>query len=190
MKADPESTADSRLEDEELCRAVLSGSVEAFSRLAGKYRKRILRLGLGFFHNQDDAEDFLQDVLVKVYTSLSGFRGEARFSTWLMRVAYNTAVNSVKRKKTYASLAEDYDVPDTSDTPEEAVLRRATGEAIRSALEELPERYRACVDLYFFYDMPYAEIGVITGQPVNTIKSHVFRAKKMLKERLAEGEMP
>ncbi len=185
---DAGSLPDPRREDAELCEAVLSGNMDAFARLAGKYRKRILALGMSFFHDQDDAEDFLQDVLVKVYTSLSGFRGEARFSTWLMRVAYNTAINSVKRNKVYVSLAEDFDVPDTSETPEEESIRRGTGDAIKRALDILPERYRVCVDLFFYYDMPYADISVVTGLPVNTIKSHVFRAKKMLKEALAEGE--
>ena len=52
----------------------------------------------------------------------------------------------------------------------------------------MPERYRVCVDMFFFYDMPYADISEVTGLPVNTIKSHVFRAKKLLRDRLEEGE--
>lgn len=171
-----------------LCKEVLAGNLSAFTLLAEKYRRRIMGLGYSFFKNGDDAEDFLQDVLIKVYTSLSSFRGEARFSTWLMRVAYNTAINSVKRRKVYASLAEDFDIVDTDDNPEERHLKLCSQEAIRSAMEILPERFRVCVDLYFFYDMPYADISEVTGLPVNTIKSHVFRAKKILRARLEEGE--
>lgn len=141
-----------------------------------------------FFRNPDDAEDFVQDVLVKVYVSLASFRGESRFSTWLMRIAYNTAINSVKRKREYTSLAEDFDIIDPSENPEEEHLRECSREAVKVAVKGLPERYRVCVDMFFFYDMPYADISEVTGQPVNTIKSHVFRAKKLLKERLDEGE--
>lgn len=170
-----------------MCREVLAGNAGAFATLAEKYRKRIFSLGLSFFRNPDDAEDFVQDVLVKVYVSLATFRGESRFSTWLMRIAYNTAINSVKRRREYTSLAEDFEIVDTSENPEDVHLRDCSREAIRKAVETLPERYRVCVDMFFFYDMPYADISEVTGQPVNTIKSHVFRAKKMLREHLGEG---
>lgn len=177
-------------EDLILCRETLEGNQAAFATLAGKYRKRVFGLGYGFFRNSDDAEDFVQDVLVKLYTSIGSFRGESRFSTWLMRIAYNTAINSIKRRREYTSLAEDFDVPDTGENPEEAHLRTVASEAIRGAVSALPERYRLCVDMYFFYDMPYADICEMTGLPVNTIKSHVFRAKKILKDRLSESDAP
>ncbi len=175
-------------EDLTLCRETVAGDQAAFARLAGKYRKRIFSLGYGFFRNSDDAEDFAQDVLVKLYTSIASFRGESRFSTWLMRIAYNTAINSIKRRKEYTSLAEDFDVADSGEGPEEAHLRECSRDAIREAVTDLPERYRVCVDMFFFYDMPYADISDVTGLPVNTIKSHVFRAKKLLRDRLSGGE--
>ncbi len=170
-----------------LVRETLAGNQSSFALLAKKYRKRIFGLGYSFFRNADDAEDFVQDVLVKLYVSLASFRGESLFSTWLMRVAYNTAINSVKRRHEYVSLAEDFDVVDPAENPEEEQLREQSREAIRNAVADLPDRYKACVDMFFFYDMPYADIGEVTGLPVNTIKSHVFRAKKILKERLEQG---
>lgn len=175
-------------DDNLLCKEILAGNTAAFTVLATRYRRRILSLGYSFFKNGDDAEDFLQDVLVKLYTSLGSFRGDSRFSTWLMRVAYNTAVNSIKRRKTYVSLAEDFDIMDPDENPEEEHLRTCSREAVRIAMETLPERFRVCVDMYFFYDMPYADISEVTGLPVNTIKSHVFRAKKILRETLDEGD--
>jgi RNA polymerase sigma-70 factor (ECF subfamily) len=123
-------------------------------------------------------------VFLKVFRSLARFEGRSRFSTWLYRVAYNTAVNGITRKTEYRSLAED-DVAG-GDTPEKSLLRAAAGEAVREAVKDLPERYKACVDLFFFYGRSYQEIEVITGFPVNTIKSHVFRAKKLLRERLED----
>jgi len=177
-----------QLGDVAVCRAVLAGDSGAFTALAQKYRKRLFSLGYGFFRNPDDADDFVQDVLVKVYVSLASFRFESLFSTWLMRIAYNTAINSVKRKREYTSLAEDFDVADPGAGPEDEHLRGCSIEAIREALSTLPERYRVCIDMFFFYDMPYADISEVTGLPVNTIKSHVFRAKKLLRTRLDEGE--
>lgn len=188
LPTDSRSTA--VLDDLSLCREILAGDASAFTVLAGKYRKRIFSLGYSFFKNPDDADDFVQDVLVKMYVSLASFRGESQFSTWLMRIAYNTAINSVKRKREYTSLAEDFDIADPGENPEELHLRECSRTAIRDALSSLPERYRVCVDMYFYYDMPYADISEVTGLPVNTIKSHVFRSKKILREHLAEGETP
>jgi RNA polymerase sigma-70 factor, ECF subfamily len=175
-------------EDLILCKEALAGNADSFAALARKYHKRIFGLGYSFFRNADDAEDFVQDVLVKLYVSLSSFRGESQFSTWMMRIAYNTAINSIKRRREYVSLAEDFEIVDPCENPEDEHLRKCSRDAIRSALEDLPERYRMCVDMYFFYDMPYADISEVTGLPVNTIKSHVFRAKKLLRDRLDEGE--
>lgn len=189
MKKSPDELQDPQQEDLILCADILAGNTRSFAVLAEKYRKRIFGLGYGFFKNPDDAEDFLQDVLVKVYVSLASFRKESRFSTWLMRIAYNTAINSKKRKREYTSLAEDFEVIDTSNTPEQECLLAASRKAIHTAVDELPERYRVCVDLFFFYDMPYADISEVTGLPVNTIKSHVFRAKRMLREQLDEGDV-
>jgi RNA polymerase sigma-70 factor (ECF subfamily) len=123
---------------------------------------------------------------LKAYRSLSRFEGRSRFSTWLYKIAYNTAINEVNRKKEYRSLAdEDADrLAAAGDTPERVVLRNAARDALHAALKELPERFKVCVDLFFFYDRSYQEIEGITGFPVNTVKSHVFRAKKLLREKL------
>jgi RNA polymerase sigma-70 factor, ECF subfamily len=187
--APTESRSGLNTEDLLLVRETIAGNQASFETLAKKYRKRIFALGYSFFRNPDDAEDFIQDVLVKVYVSLSSFRGESLFSTWMMRIAYNTAINSVKRRHEYTSLAEDFDIADPSENPEEEHLLKCSREAIRDAVTELPERYRVCVDMFFFYDMPYVDISEVTGLPVNTIKSHVFRAKKLLRDKLDEGDL-
>lgn len=161
-----------------------SGDMRAFADLVRKYERRLRMLGMSFFKNEADCDDFEQDVLIKVYSGLQSFRGEAQFSTWLLRIGYNVAINSLKRRKEYVSLSEDFEILDTSFSPEEKHLREATAQSVRAAMCDLPERFKMCLDLYFFYDMSYAEISVVMDLPVNTIKSHVFRAKKILKEKL------
>lgn len=170
--------------DFSLIQEVCNGNTAAFAHLVALYEKKIRSLGFGFFHNTADTDDFVQDVFIKIYTSLGTFRGESQFSTWLMRVAYNTAVNSIHRRKEYAPLSENIEILDTDYGPEEKQLRAVTAEAIRDAMKELPKQFAICLDLYFFYDFPHNEISVITGWPVNTIKSHIFRAKKQLKQKL------
>ena len=126
----------------------------------------------------------MQTISFKIFLNLQSFKWKASFSTWLMRIAYTTAINSVTRKKEYLSLAEDFDIPSIELTPEEAELQKLTKQAVNEAVKSLPEKYAIVIDMYFFYDIPYLQISDITKLPVNTIKSHIFRAKKILKEKL------
>ena len=172
-------------DDETTVARIVAGQKDRFRFLVRRHERAVYGMGLSFFRNTDDAADFTQDVFLKAYRSLAHFEGRARFSTWLYRIAYNTAVNSVSRRKEYQSLAEADTVVD-GDDPERRLIRSAAREAVLDAVRDLPEKYRVCVDLFFFYDRSYQEIEAITGFPVNTIKSHVFRAKKLLRGRLED----
>ena len=170
----------------ELVKSSLEGDSKSFARLMTLYKKRIVAIGMSFFKNTEDVEDFVQDVFIKAYTKLDTFRGNALFSTWLTRIAWNTACNSVKRRDDYVPLSDETILKDSGDTPEEAQIKHLLCESIREAIKELPAQYAVCLDMYFFYDISHAEISKITGLPVNTIKSHIFRAKKILKDKLIE----
>ncbi len=172
--------------DSRLINKILSGNTDAFAELMSLYKNRVAALGMSFFKNDSDTEDFVQDVFLKAFTKLESFRGESLFSTWLTRLAYNTAVNSVNRRAEYVSIADETILPDNAFTPEEKKLRELTTEAVRETVKELPEKYKVCIDLYFFYDNTYAEISKVTGLPENTVKSHIFRAKKILREKIAQ----
>lgn len=171
--------------DSALINAVKDGDNSAFATLIELYESKVRALGFSFFRNHTDTDDFVQDVFIKVYASLSSFRGDSLFSTWLLRIAYNLAINSVKRRKEYLPLSDKIELFDKDLGPEERLLRKYTMDAIRETLKELPEKYEACLDMYFFYDMPYNEISDVLGLPVNTIKSHIFRAKKILHDKLS-----
>lgn len=174
--------------DKKNVKLVLEGDTRAFAALVAKYKKRIRALGFSFFRNESDVDDFLQDVFVKVFTALSTFRWESSFSTWITRIAYNMACNAVNRKKEYTSFTGEIEIPMEGFSPEELHLREATRQAVKTSLELLPHKYHVCLDMYFFYDMSYQEISEVTGFPVNTVKSHVFRAKKLLREILKDYE--
>jgi RNA polymerase sigma-70 factor (ECF subfamily) len=177
---------ESDFDDQLIISQILSGQKNLFRLLVRRHERAVYGMGLSFFRNKEDASDFTQDVFLKAYRSLSRFEGRSRFSTWLYKIAYNTAINEVNRRKEYRSLAEEdaEKLANSGDTPERLAIRNAAKEAVLAALEDLPERFRVCVDLFFFYDRSYQEIEAVTGFPVNTIKSHVFRAKKMLREKL------
>ena len=165
---------------------IVSGQKDLFRLLVRQHEKAVYGMGLSFFRNTEDASDFTQDVFLKAYRNLSGFEGRSRFSTWLYKIAYNTAINEVNRRKEYHSLADEETdkLVNSAETPEKIAIRNAVRESVQAAIKELPERFRICVDLFFFYDRSYQEIEVITGIPVNTIKSHVYRAKILLRDKL------
>jgi RNA polymerase sigma-70 factor (ECF subfamily) len=142
-------------------------------------------MGLGFLRNSGDAEDFTQEVFLKAFRSLESFEGRSSFSTWLYQIAYRTGLNHAGRRKEYASLVDEDSAPATAyRSPEEEAVRASIKDSVRQAARELPERYRICIDLSFFYDRTVKEIERITGIPANTVKSHVLRAKKLLAEKL------
>lgn len=172
--------------DSALVKATLKGDTKSFATLMSLHKHRIEMLGMSFFKNKTDTEDFVQDVFLKAYTKLSLFRGDSLFSTWLTRIGYNLAINSVNRRKEYYPITDENTLVDPEYSPEEKQMRQVTLEAVRSAIKELPERFSVCLDMYFFYDISYQEISEITDFPVNTIKSHIFRAKQILREKLEE----
>lgn len=170
--------------DEILIKSALAGNSKSFESLMEFYRKRVAALGMSFFRNPDDTDDFVQEVFVKVYINLSKFKFNASFGTWITKIAYNSAVNSVNRRQEYVPLANEELLQSKDRSPEDEEIRKITLDVIRSSVATLPENYGICVEMYFFHGLKYDEISEITGFPVNTIKSHIFRAKKILAEKL------
>lgn len=188
MKGNDE--ADSR--DRAAVARVLEGDANAFSEIVSRYQSKVLGMGIRFFRNRHSAEDFTQEAFLRIYQKLSTYRGESRFYSWLMRVAYNMAVDTRNATHYEANLDE---ITLSSDgrwgNPERRMLLRQAFSALRDALRRLPSAHALCVDLYFFFHLRYREISEITGLPVNTVKSNVFRAKSRLRAELentaAEG---
>lgn len=173
-----------KFRDTALIKSTLSGNQKAFSKLFSYYKNRIHKLGMSFFKNETDTDDFVQDVFIKAFTNLSGFRGDSSFSTWLTSIAYHTAVNAKNRRKEYLPISDEDNIESSYMSPEKRHIRKITSLAVREAVKNLPENEAVCIELYFFYDNSHLEISKITGLPINTIKSHIFRAKKILREKL------
>jgi RNA polymerase sigma-70 factor (ECF subfamily) len=183
MKQNQENLA-TRKRDFRYVQETLRGKNSSFSKLVGLYYNRIFAIGMRFFRNRQDAEDFTQNVFLKAYEKLEMFRGESLFSTWLTRIAFTTGINQKERGKNFDSISDETTIPGKMKTPEESLIFDDTVEAVRQCVEGLPEKYAECVQLYFFNGMSHEEISSATGIPVNTIKSHIFRAKKILSKKL------
>jgi RNA polymerase sigma-70 factor, ECF subfamily len=168
--------------DEQIVRQVLLGGIESFKIIVERYQKKIFGIGMRFFKNRDDSYDFVQEVFIRAFESLKSYAGRAPFRFWLTKIAYNHGINRIGAKRIEPEVPEEIPADDT--TPETGHLRGEIREVLLGAINELPDRYRICVDLYFFMGFTYHEISDITGYPVNTIKSNVLRAKTMLRDEL------
>jgi RNA polymerase sigma-70 factor (ECF subfamily) len=171
-------------DDDEVLKEVLGGNKESFGSLVRKYQNRVFALGLRFFRNREDAYDFAQDVFVRAYERLATFRGESRFVTWLMKVAYYHGISAGRSRRGADSFPKDYEPESVGRGPEEDTMVLSAREALTGAVRDLPDRYRLCIDLYFYFGMTYEDTARITDIPLGTVKSHVFRAKKALRKAL------
>ena len=182
----PDGSPPGALSDETIIALVLDGDRERFGELVRLHEQRVYRGGLSWFKDHDEAEDLVQEVFVKAYTKLASFRGGSKFSTWLLRIAYNTATTGKVRRRVHEEMDEGATL-DTRGGVEDGLLARERAREVREALAFLTPEQAICVELCFYQDLQYGEISRITGFPVNTVKSHVFRAKRMLRERLSMG---
>ena len=183
------SSESEKEKDIRILKKILKGNKQAFGELVLKYQSRVLSLGLSFLKNEEDAFDFCQDVMLRAYEALPTFKMQSSFYTWLMSIAYNMAINSKRKKARFTLSIEDYDFASPHLTPEEKFIRQALRHSIEVAVNDLPEKYRVCIELYFFYDVSYQDIETITALPQGTIKSYVFRAKKLLKAELEKEDV-
>ena len=146
-------------------------------------------MGKKFFSNPADAEDFSQEVFIRAYERLASYKGKGPFAGWLYRLAFNLGINKyhiTKRTLFESELPEE--TASLSYQPEQKVMDTLYKEKVREELKKLSSGYQLVLNLHFFEGFTYPEISQITGFPVGTIKSHIFRGKKLLKERLAAYE--
>ncbi len=164
---------------------VLAGDTEAFSRIVRRHQRVLFAFGQRFFCNRADVEDFVQEVFLQAYRRIATFRGDGVLRSWLLGVAYHCAVRTSSRRPDYASL-EEQSIEDGRHSPERQLLQREACRSIGRAIRQLPERFATCLDLYFFFGMTYEEISRTTGHPINTVRSHIRRAKEQLRETLSD----
>ncbi|NBC30258.1 MAG: sigma-70 family RNA polymerase sigma factor [Spirochaetes bacterium] len=177
--------------DREVIRAVLDGDTDAFRELVDRYQAPVRALGYRFLRNDDAVEDYIQDVYLKAFTRLHTYRGNGRFYSWLMRIAYTTACNlrnrSLPEDATDPGYIAEVELHPDAD-PEHQYVRARARKIIDGAIAELPKKYAIAVELFFKLQLSYREIVSITGVTLNTLKSHVYRARKLLKKAIAGTE--
>lgn len=174
------------MDDSELISQVLNGNRNAFTFLVTRYQKLVIHISGRLIQRQDELEDVCQDVFLKVYQNLGKYRNECKLSTWIATIAYNTSINYLRKFRKGDEVNPDDSAALRNLTDfrvvnyEQADLHRY----IHEQIELLPVHYRTVLTLYHLEEFSYQEIEQITGMPEGTVKSYLFRAKALLKEKL------
>jgi RNA polymerase sigma factor (sigma-70 family) len=178
------------IESRHLIDRIISGDREAFRLFVEQYQRLVGHIVFRMIDNKDDREDICQEVFLKVYKNLGEFKFQSRISTWVGAIAYNTSVNYLQKKKHQPLdiLHNDEGEADNPDIleihPDDLMERCDLSFNLRREIEKIPPHYRTVLTLYHLDEMTYGEIGSIMKMPEGTVKSYLFRARKILKERL------
>ncbi|MGR9114884.1 MAG: RNA polymerase sigma factor RpoE [Gammaproteobacteria bacterium] len=180
--------------DKDLVSRVQQGDKSAYDLLVIKYQYKIIQLVNRYVKDPSEAQDVAQEAFIKAYRALGNFRGESAFYTWLYRIAINTAKNYLvarsRRSSDYEIDIDDaeqvHNVPELKglDTPEQHLLNEEIIEAIKTAIEKLPEEMRIAITLREFEGMSYEEIAETMDCPVGTVRSRIFRAREAIDNKL------
>jgi RNA polymerase sigma factor (sigma-70 family) len=181
------------IDDRGMVDAVLAGEREAYRRLVEKYQGMVFAAISRITGSRPEVEDLAQETFWQAYRSLSRFRGEARFSTWLLRIAVNKAIDYHRRRCEEKKRLEGYVrqlavQSKLEEVPEGIVLAREQRERLYSHLDRLPYHYRYVLKRHYLDGFTYREMAFEAGVPLKTIESRIYRARKIMRDLWLEEE--
>lgn len=175
--------------DSRLLERTRQGDRDAFETLFRKYHSYVYNISIGMLGNGDDAADITQETFLRIHRGLPQFRGAASFSTWLYRVAVNLCISELRRRsRSRLQYLDDLALPmeteeDHRPSPAEAAQSAEERRMVRRILSTLPPDYRAIMVLRHFQQLAYEEIAEVLQLSLSQVKTRLFRARKMFKDR-------
>ena len=183
-------SSQSEQDDTQLVTASQQGDQDAFASLVQRHQRRVFTMALRMLQDYEEASEITQEAFLAAWMGLPSFRGEARFATWLYRIAYNCALKELERRKRERLLLAAVEAQQILEDinkqkqAEDILELRARQAIMREQLEKLPTKYRIVLTLRHLQEMTYEEMADILTMPIGTIKTHLFRARHLLKECL------
>lgn len=185
------------LTDQYLVDKVLRGDTKAFEIIIRNTRGLVAQIVFKMIYRPEDRKDLAQDVFLKVFKDLSGFRFQSKLSTWIGQITYNTCLNYLEKKKLILINDNGNDTQeesletinktvnrDITNVTELLIFKKELSEILNCEIEMLSPIYKTLITLYHSEELTYEEIAQITELPEGTVKNYLFRARKVLKERL------
>jgi RNA polymerase sigma-70 factor (ECF subfamily) len=195
----PENNNNNTLEEDLIAvNRVLAGDKSAFEILQKRYKRIISSLIRRMVRNEDDVDDLIQETFIKAYNALSTFQSGYSFSAWLYRIASNTCIDFL-RKRRFDTISinnpmpssdeeQTLDIHDSTYLPDVNLLNEERKKALNEAIANLPENYRKIIKLRHEEELDYNQIADILGIPLGTVKAHLFRARKILLTKLKKNK--
>lgn len=183
------------MSDQEIIRALQQKSETAFRTLVDQYKDRMYNTCLGLLQNPEEAEEAAQDVFIELYKSVGKFRGDAKLSTWMYRIATTKSLERIRKQKTQKRFAffqsltggdKDYETTRhaTFEHPGVILEHKEQAQTLFSTIKTLPENQRIAFTLHKVEGLPYQEIAEVLGTSVSSVESLMFRARKSLQQKL------
>lgn len=175
------------MSDKHLVDKVLSGDTHAFSLIIKNTESLVAQIVFKMISNPGDRKDIAQDIYLKAFKNLAGFKFQSKLSTWIAQVSYNTCLDHLRKKKLSfpGTIDEENEMTDPlSDDTTILIRQRELSGILKAGIEQLPPIYKTLITLYHNEELSYEEIVQITGLPEGTVKSYLFRARKALKNSL------
>ncbi|HEY6971515.1 MAG TPA: sigma-70 family RNA polymerase sigma factor [Candidatus Angelobacter sp.] len=180
-----------------LVQAAKKGDLEAFSDLVKRYDRNIFRIAQHITHNEDDAQDVVQEAFLKAYQNLNQFQGNSKFYTWLVRIAVNEALMKLRRRRTDRTVSIDEDVEteegsmprevaDWSPNPEQLYGQSELSDILKKTIQGLPPGFRTVFVLRDVEGLSTEETAEMLDLSIPAVKSRLLRARLQLRERLAK----
>ncbi len=175
--------------DHELITQINAGNLHAFRLLVNMNERLVQHMVQRIITDEESKKDVCQEVFIKVYKNLKYFKHGSKLSTWIAQIAYTTSLDylkSTKKRQNVMNSVDDYQHQlEGGYNPEQELNKKELRNFIVEMIDQLPENYKLVINLFHIDDYSYQEITEITGLPEGTIKSHLFRARKILKDKLA-----
>ncbi|MDR1671895.1 MAG: sigma-70 family RNA polymerase sigma factor [Bacteroidales bacterium] len=193
------SLSDKARLDVELVRQAIEGDQKAYADLMARYRDSIYFMLLKMVNNSTDAEDLMIEAFGKAFKHIRQYTPNFAFSTWLFKIASNAAIDFMRKKKVTNVSIDDAatniestsaDIRAEQPTPEERLISEQKIMLLRSVVAKLKPRYRKLVELRYFYEYSYEEIGEEMELPIGTVKAQLYRARELLQNILKDDIAP
>ena len=180
--------------DEELVARSQGGDLDSFNQLVVRWERPIYALAYRVIGKEEDARDVCQDAFLRAYRALPGFKGQAKFSSWLYRIALNLCRDWIRRQRRapVSQLPEDMDAIELAsekgpvESIEDLVARRELSAIVEEAMSELSEEQRTAIILKEYHGMTFQEIADMQGCPLSTVKTRLYQGLSLLRRRLEQ----
>jgi len=169
--------------DLELVEAFRNGDLTGFNELVGRHQERVYWIARRVMGKHDDAADVVQDVFVRMFKALKGFRGDSEFSTWLYRIAMNVSLNAIRAKRVKDFIRYDDTIESRSEElPDAELLRNEYQTVLERAIQRLPPKQKLVFMMRYYDEMPYEEMAKLLKKSVGGLKANYFHALKKVQE--------